>query len=697
MSSASSSHPSPYVYELKDRDTRGQVENFFNKLPENAVDYVQSLFPIAKWIGRYNLSWFTGDIIAGLTVGAVVIPQGMGYAQTAKLPPEYGLYSSFVGVTLYFLFSTSKDITIGPTAVMSLLIGQTLASITGGSKTFAYSNQQLAASLAFLSGIIALGIGLFRLGIVTNLISAPVITGFTTGSAVTIAIGQVPKLLGIKGIDTTQPSYLVAVNTLAHLPDSKKDAYVGLFSLLFLYILKFGTAHFSKRHPKFERFFFFVGILRIGFVVLITTLISYLINKNLSIDNLGQSPISILKKIPKGFDHLGPPVLNKSMLSYIGGYVPSVTLILVLEHIAIAKSFGRVNDYTIQPSQELIAIGMTNVFGSFFGAYPSTGSFSRSAIKSKAGVRTPLAGVFSGVLVLLALFVLTPAFAYIPDACLSAVVIHAVLDLISPPSYLIKLWHIQFWDFAVFVVGLVFTIFFTVEIGVYASAGLSAAVLFVRLARPRFNILGRIPTNIPNEGESPKYAYVPLRKAFSHAERPPDGVLVFRFEEGLTYPNANYIDDKVVEYAKANTRRMARRAEKFGDRPWNDAGSKEEDARIEENAKLPQLKAAVFDLTAVSMIDSTGINSLLDIKKALNKHAAKRIEFHFANIATASIQRSLIECGFGTEEVDKFESLPGDLENGEVKNDDSFSIRRPKKFFHLSLEEAISAATDGEW
>ncbi|CAG8592920.1 3151_t:CDS:2, partial [Acaulospora colombiana] len=632
---------SSYIYELKERDTRGEIEKFLKNSPRNTVNYAKSLFPITGWIGRYNLTWFVGDLIAGLTVGAVVIPEGMGYAKTATLPPEYGLYSSLVGVALYFLFSTSKDITIGPTSVMSLLIAQVLASITGGAKNFPYTSPQLASTLAFLAGIVALVIGVFRLGIVTNIISAPVIAGFTTGSAVTIATGQVPGLLGIKGIDTTRACYLVIIDIFSRLSDTKKDAIIGLISLFVLSAIKFSTAYLSKRLPK-----------------------------NVSVSHLStQSPISVMGKIPQGFDHISPPILDKSILSYVGQYVPSVTLILILEHIAIAKSFGRMNDYTIQPSQELIAIGITNIFGSFLGSYPATGSFSRSAIKARSGVRTPLADIFTGALVLLSLYVLTPVFTYIPSATLKYV-----------------------WDFAVFAVGLIVTIFTTVEIGVYSSTGLALAVLFVRLARPRFYAIGRIPTG---EGESQKYAYVPMRKAFTHAAHPPEGVLIFRFEEGLTHPNANFIDDKVVEYVKEHTRRMAKRAEKFGDRPWNDAGSKNEEVYFEENSKLPPLKAVVFDMTSVSMIDSTGMNSLIDIKKALNKHAARRVEFHFANIATASIQRTLIECGFGTMETNTEESRPGDLESSSVedrKEDDV--VIQSKRFFHLSLEEAISAATD---
>jgi sodium-independent sulfate anion transporter 11 len=356
-----------------------------------------------------------------------------------------------------------------------------------------------------------------------------------------------------------------------------------------------------------------------------------------------------------------------------------------LEHVAIAKSFGRINDYKVNESQELIAIGITNVIGSFFNAYPATGSFSRTAIKSKSGVRTPLAGVFSGILVIIALYS-TSAFYFIPDSVLSAVIIHAVLDLISSPQYVKQLWRIQFWDFMVFFVGVVITFFTTVEYGIYVSAGLALVVLLVRIARPRFDSLGQL--SLTTKGGEKRYAYVPVNHpSFESAINPPDGVLIFRLKESLTYPNSGYIDNQIVDYARENTKRFYKQAANKGDRPWNEIPHKSKNE--ETKADKPRLNAVVFDLAAVSIIDSTGIQAFSDIRKELNKHADQQVEYHFANIIDEKIEEILVLAGFG---------FSNDIEIGNEKVDEETGTEvtqvSTKKFFHLTLDEAVAAATN---
>ncbi|GBC00661.1 hypothetical protein RclHR1_03930011 [Rhizophagus clarus] len=666
------------IYHKKRPNFKEQTINIVHNFPTYAANYVKSLFPITGWIGRYNLIWLSGDLIAGLTAGAVVIPQGMAYAKVAGIPPEYGLYSSFVGVSMYFLFATSKDITIGPTAVMSLLIQQTVATIHATNTQ--YTAVELASSFALFTGIISLILGVFRLGIVVDLIPAPVIAGFTTGSAVTIAIGQLAKLMGIPKIVSTDPCYLVLGKTLAGLPKTSYDAIFGIIAIIYLYSVKYGSRYAARRWPNKERLFFFIEILRNISIVILATIISFLVN-------IGKktSPISILKTVPSGL-HVGLPHAGIDIFDQLGTKLISGMFILVLEHIAIAKSFGRINDYKINESQEIIAIGVTNVVGSFFHAYPATGSFSRTAIKSKSGVRTPLAGVFSAILVIIALYS-TAAFYYIPDAVLSAVIIHAVLDLIASPAYIKQLWKIQFWDFMIFTVGITVTFFTTVELGIYVSTALALVVLLVRVARPRFDSLGQL--NIPTKDGEKRYAYVPIdHPAFESATNPPDGILIFRLKESLTYPNSNYIETQIVEYARASTKRFYKQAEKKGDRPWNEIPLKSSD---DHKAEKPRLNAVVFDFAAVSVIDSTGIQALSDLRKELNKHAAQQVEYHFANILDEKIEEVLIIAGFGV-------SHDGEDEIGNEKVDEETGTEithvSTKKFFHLTLDEAVSAATN---
>ncbi|CAG8447657.1 28625_t:CDS:2 [Dentiscutata erythropus] len=687
----------PYIFETKRTHPKEKASQIIREIPKFSAQYIKSLFPIFSWIHYYNLTWLISDVIAGLTVGLVVIPQSMGYAKIATLPVEYGLYSSFVGVALYCFFATSKDITIGPTAVVSLLTGQTINSIL--KVTTKYTNTTIASTFSLLTGLIALTLGLLRLGFVVDFIPAPVVAGFTTGSAINIAVGQIAGLLGIPGIDNKQATYLVLGNTLRAMGQTKDDAILGLIGLFFLYTIKYGCSYLSHRYPNKEKIFFFLGISRNCLLVIISTFIAYLVN-------IGRttSPISILKNVPSGFDHIGSPNLDSELLSIVAGYLPGISVVLILEHVAIARSFGRMNDYKIVASQELIAIGATNAIGSFFGAYPSTGSFSRSAIKAKSGVRTPLDGIFTAALVILSLYVLTPVFYYIPSATLSAIIIHAVLNLISGPAYIKQLWKIQFWDFIVFVLGVVFNFFFTVEIGIYVSTGFALALLLIRLARPRFVALGRLEVaSSNNNGDNSKqFAYVPLCPMFQTAQSPPDGVLIFRFDESLTYPNSSYVEDQIVNYVKSNTRRSANIAEKVGDRPWNDASDDYKNKAV-ENSKLPKLNAIVFDFSAVSTIDSTGIQALVDIKKNLDRYTGDVIEYHFANILNEKIQRTLIVVGFGEPKQKNFlidvgiqstsDITPVEIETPKeaVEN----TVR--KKYLHLSLQEAITAATNGAW
>jgi len=394
--------------------------------------------------------------------------------------------------------------------------------------------------------------------------------------------------------------------------------------------------------------------------------------------------------------------MTSGLVSEIAGHLPIVTLILILEHIAIAKSFGRINDYRIKPSQEFIAIGVTNVIGSFFGAYPATGSFSRSAIKSKSGVRTPLDGIFSGVLVVLALYALTPVFYYIPNAVLSAIIIHAVLDLISSPTYVKNLYHIQFWDFFVFVCSIVFTFFFTLEIGIYVSSGLALLILAVRLIFPRIEELGRLVLGKSVDGGSSRYAYVPIdHPSFTSVTSPPEGILIVRLDEALIFLNANTYDDRIVEFAKTRTRKFQKYAAKVGDRPWNDSADKE-GVDSAENVKKPRLKALVFDFSAVSVIDSTGVQSLIDLRKEINKYSHYNVEYHFANILDEQIQNALIIAGFDKQSDDDFDGEisvtpePSDEEN-QISSDEKPTTTNTtaKRFFHLTLEEAIRVASGG--
>ncbi|GAA6008582.1 hypothetical protein JCM10207_007166 [Rhodosporidiobolus poonsookiae] len=650
--------------------------------PRAAGAYVSRLFPIKDWIWAYNFRWLIADLIAGITVGMVLVPQAMSYAKIAGLSPEYGLYASFVGVMVYALFATSKDVTIGPVAVMSLEVSRIISHVQDKDPEGLYSAPEIATTVAFLCGVIVLGIGLLRLGWIIEFIPHPAISGFMTGSALSIAAGQVPALLGYSSkLNTRGATYRVIIDTLKHLPDTKRDAAFGLSGLLFLYIVRWGLGRAERRarSPATKKILFLLLTLRTALTIIFLTVFAWVYLRGMP--KGGPYPISILKTVPSGLQHVGSPRLPTDLMSKIAPELPVATIVLLLEHIAIAKSFGRINNYKIDPNQELIAIGVSNLVGTVFNAYPATGSFSRSAIKAKAGVRTPIAGWASGVCVIVALYALTDAFYWIPNAALSAVIIHAVLDLIATPKQTYAFWKCSPLEFVIFFAAVIVSVFATIEAGIYTSVGMSVALLLIRIARPRGAFLGRVrlrpdadqPTPPGASGSaSPTYrlptrdVYLPLlpdgvRNPLVQVEAPPPGVIVFRFEESFLYPNASFYADVVLDYAKKHTRpgQTFEYASK-GDRPWNDPGvppwrrgkkgkgSDTPDSDVTAESEKPVLRAVVFDMSSCSNIDTTSVQNLVDLKRDLERYSAQQVQFHFATILSPFIKRALLAGGFGT-------------------------------------------------
>ncbi|KAH9842931.1 sulfate permease, partial [Rhodofomes roseus] len=634
------------------------VEHWIRRLSpdpkRDAIDYLTSLFPIFGWITRYNLGWLTGDLIAGLTVGIVAVPQSMSYAKLASLPAEYGLYSSFVGTLVYSLFATSKDVSIGPVAVMSQTVAQIIAYVDKHHPG-AWANTQIATTVAFICGFIALGLGILRLGWIVEFIPAPAVSGYMTGSAINIVSGQVPGLLGLSSVNTRTAPYKVIIDTLKALPQTKLDAAFGITGLVCLYMIRFACTYSTKRYPRRQRLFFFISVFRNAFVIIILTIASWLYCRHRATKS-GSYPIKVLGTVPRGFQHLGPPKIDRDLVSALASELPVATIILVLEHIAISRSFGRVNGYKIDPNQELIAIGVTNTVGTLFGAYPATGSFSRSALSSKSGVRTPAAGIIKSVIVLVALYGLTPAFYWIPNAGLSAIIIHAVADLVATPRQVYSFWRVSPLEFIIWAAAVLTTVFSTIEDGIYTAIAASLALLLIRLARPRGYFMGKVQlrsSEKPN-AES-RDIYVPLNpkpslwKSGVRVTPPTPGVIVYRFEESVLYPNSALLNTAIVDYVKEKMRRGRDiSAIKLSDRPWNDPGPRPGHDENAENIQKPTLHAIVFDFSGVSQIDTTAIQALIDTRTEVERWADRTIEFHFATILSPWVRRALIAGGFGT-------------------------------------------------
>ncbi|KAH0830499.1 sulfate permease [Lanmaoa asiatica] len=628
------------------------VRDRFEDPKQAIIGYLSSLFPIFGWITRYNLGWLTGDLIAGLTVGIVVVPQGMSYAQLATLAPQYGLYSSFVGVLVYCFFATSKDVSIGPVAVMSLTTSQIIAAVDSQFPG-KWQASEIATTLAFFCGFIVLIVGLLRIGWLVEFISAPAVSGFVTGSAINIVTGQVPGLMGISGFNTRAATYKVIINTLKGLPRTSLDAAWGLTGLVALYSIRIICTKLQRRFPRRSRFFFFIMVARNAFVILVLTIAAWLYCRHRKTKT--GYPIKILQTVPGGFQNVGPVTVDLQLVTALGPQLPVATIILLLEHIAIAKSFGRVNNYKINPNQELIAIGVANTVGSVFHAYPATGSFSRSALQSKSGVRTPASGIASAIVVIVALYGLTPAFYWIPTAALSAVIIHAVADLVAPPARVYTYWRVSPLEFFIWLAAVLVTVFSTIEDGIYTSIIASLVLLLLRVAHPRGYFLGKVTLADPQKDGESREVFLPLRpngviNPEVMVEPPSPGVIIYRFEESYLYPNCSIVNSTIVDYVKENMRRgIDVGAIKLQDRPWNDPGPATggAEAAREANMAKPKLHAIILDFSGVSQLDTTAVQALIDTRSEVERWADAPVEFHFASILSPWIQRALIAGGFG--------------------------------------------------
>ena len=464
---------------------------------------------------------------------------------------------------------------------MSTVTGTVVAGVA---KTHpAIPGHVVASALAIICGAIICFIGLIRCGWIVDFISLSAISAYMTGSALNIAVGQVPALMGITGFSNRDSTYKVVINILKHLGRTKVDAAMGLTALAMLYLIRSACNFGARRMPNRAKAFFFISTLRTAFVILLYTMISWLVNRH----HRGpkqKSVFAILGSVPRGFKNAAAPRLDRTIINAFIKELPASVIVILIEHIAIAKSFGRINNYTIDPSQEMVAIGVTNLLGPFLGAYPATGSFSRTAIKSKAGVRTPFAGVFTALVVLLAIYALTAVFYYIPNSSLSAVIIHAVGDLITPPNTIYQFWRISPLEVIIFFAGVFVTVFSSIENGIYTTICVSVAVLLFRVVKAKGRFLGKvrihsvIGDHLMDDGgkhgghgqygsfgsndpdKSTRNLFLPI----SHndgsnpeieVESPYPGIFIYRFSEGFNYPNANHYLDYMVDTIFKETRR----------------------------------------------------------------------------------------------------------------------------------------------
>nr|7V73_A Chain A, Prestin [Homo sapiens]7V74_A Chain A, prestin [Homo sapiens]7V75_A Chain A, prestin [Homo sapiens] len=524
--------------EKKDRvpKTLGdKLKKSFRCSPKKAKNLLLSFFPILEWLPKYNLKeWLLGDLIAGLTVGSLQIPQGIAFALLAGLPPIYGLYSSFFPPLIYAFFGTSRHISVGPFAVVSLLVGSVVERLvpddivlpggvnaTNGTEARDALRVQVAFTLTFLAGIIQLALGLLRLGFLVDFLSEPLISGFTTGAAIHILLSQLKYLLGLKIPRHSGPfSVIYSVISVFHNIPNTNIATLGvsLLSFVLLLVVKELNKRFKKKLP--------VPIPAELIVVILATLISYYFNLA---EKYG---VSIVGHIPKG---LPPPsVPDLSLFPLVIGDAIAIAIVGLAVSISVGKTFAKKHGYQIDGNQELIALGLMNIVGSFFSCYPATGSFSRSAVNESAGGKTQVAGIVAALVVLLVLLFLGPLFYYLPKAVLAAIIIVNLKGLLMQFKDAPKLWKVDKLDFLIWLVTFLGVVFLSVEIGLLVGVGFSLLTVLLRTQRPRTSVLGRIPgTDI--------YRDV---KQYPEAEEVP-GVKIFRIDSPIYFANSEYFKERL--------------------------------------------------------------------------------------------------------------------------------------------------------
>ncbi|XP_039067379.1 sulfate transporter 4.1, chloroplastic-like [Hibiscus syriacus] len=521
------------------------------------IDWIEMFLPCCRWIRTYRWrEYFQVDLMAGTTVGIMLVPQAMSYAKLAGLDPIYGLYSGFVPIFIYAIFGSSRQLAIGPVALVSLLVSNVLSKIADSSDAL-YT--ELAILLALMVGILECIMGLLRLGWLIRFISHSVISGFTTVSAVVIALSQAKYFLGYE-IDRSSEIVPIIKSIIAGADQFSWPPFVmGSVILALIQTMKFLGK--SRKHLKFLR-----AMGPLTAVVLGTTFVKI----------YHPPSITLVGDIPQGIPGFSIP----KSFQYAESLIPTALLITgvaILESVGIAKALAAKNGYELDSNQELFGLGVANIFGSFFSAYPTTGSFSRSAVNHESGAKTGLSGIIAGIIMCCALLFLTPLFEYIPQCALAAIVISAVISLVDYEEA-IFLWRVDKKDFLLWTITATTTLFLGIEIGVLVGVGVSLAFVIHESANPHIAVLGRLPgTTVYRNIEQYPEAYTY------------NGIVIVRIDAPIYFANISYIKDRLREY-EVVIDKSARRG-----------------------PEVERIYYVILEMAPVTYIDSSAVQALKDL------------------------------------------------------------------------------------
>ncbi|CAE5967450.1 unnamed protein product [Arabidopsis arenosa] len=552
------------------------LQRFRNQTWRNRVILgLQSLFPIFTWASQYDLKLFRSDVVSGLTIASLAIPQGISYAKLANLPPIVGLYSSFVPPLIYAVLGSSRHLAVGPVSIASLVMGSMLSeSVSPTQDSILYL--KLAFTSTFFAGVFQASLGLLRLGFMIDFLSKATLVGFTAGAAVIVSLQQLKGLLGIVHFTGKMQFIPVMSSVFNHRSEWSWETIVmgvGFLSILLT------TRHISMRKPKL----FWISAASPLASVIISTLLVYLIRSK-------THAISFIGHLPKG---LNPPSLN--MLYFSGAHLALaiktgiITGILSLtEGIAVGRTFASLKNYQVNGNKEMMAIGFMNMAGSCTSCYVTTGSFSRSAVNYNAGAKTAVSNIVMASAVLVTLLFLMPLFYYTPNVILAAIILTAVIGLIDYQAAY-KLWKVDKFDFFTCLCSFFGVLFVSVPLGLAIAVGVSVIKILLHVTRPNTSEFGNIPgTQI----------YQSLGR-YREASRIP-GFLILAIESPIYFANSTYLQDRILRWTR------------------------EEETRIKE-INGTTLKCIILDMTAVSAIDTSGLEAVFELRRRLEKQSLQLV------------------------------------------------------------------------
>ena len=480
-------------------------------------------FPIISWGREYDRTTLTSDLVAAVIVTIMLIPQSLAYALLAGLPAEVGLYASIAPLLAYAVFGTSRALAVGPVAVISLMTATAAGGVAAqGSPEYVAA----ALILALMSGLILTVMGLLRLGFLANLLSHPVVAGFISASGILIAVSQLKHILGIHGSGETLPEM---VRTMAE-SLSQTNALtvaIGVSALLFLFWVRRGLRPLLLKVGLKPRLADLLA--KAGPVFAVVASISAVI-----LFDLTTQGVKVVGAIPTGMPPVTVPLFDPELWSAL--LVPALLISVIgfVESVSVAQTLAAKRRQRIEPDQELVGLGASNIAAAFSGGYPVTGGFARSVVNFDAGAETPAAGAYTAVGIAAAALFLTPLLYSLPIAVLAATIIVAVLSLVNlrEPR---QIWRYSRSDFAAMAGTIAVTLLMGVEAGVLTGVGVSLALYLWRASRPHAAIVGLVPGTEH------------FRNVLRHEVETSQHMLTVRVDESLTFVNARWLEEKVLQ------------------------------------------------------------------------------------------------------------------------------------------------------